>query len=122
VVAVSFCVEPIVQKHSDELGDWADCSLAVFTELEDCFERFGCAADAVDSCFDDFEVDDLCGDLPEQIDEAIEDETGKACLEDIQCASGAVVRGNECNEIAECADGSDEQFCESGVQVDPGQP
>jgi hypothetical protein len=105
------CVEPIVQKHSEELGDWADCALAVYTELEDCFERFGCAAEADDSCFDDAEVDDLCGDLPEQIDETIEDETSKACLEDIQCADGTVVPGNECNEIAECADGSDEQLC-----------
>jgi hypothetical protein len=109
------CVEPIVQKHSAKLAEWAECSLMAYMEIDACLDSVGCDQDAIEMCFQQGDAEDRCGDVPEEVDDAIEDEADNACPEELYCSDGTVVSGNECNDVVECPDGSDEQFCEGGM-------
>lgn len=108
------CVEPIVKKHSAEIADWTECSIDLYERLGRCLER-GCD-DGVEPCIEEVDLEDACGEPPHPVDDLIEDEVSRTCLEAIDCSDGTTVQGNICNEVTECRDGSDELGCGSDVE------
>jgi hypothetical protein len=110
------CTERVVQRHASEVSAFLECVNDVYAELEPCIERASCEPDPVDTCFDQHDIEDQCGDVDDALDEAIEDEIDRECPTDLDCADGSSARGSFCDDVPQCADGSDEDFCESEDQ------
>jgi len=110
------CAEGVVQRHASEVSSWLDCANEVYLELEPCIANASCEQETIEACFDQHDVEQRCGEVDEALDQAIEDEIDRECPVDIDCADGSRAPGNFCDGVAECADESDESFCESEDQ------
>lgn len=113
------CAKPIIKKHAAELADWTECSIRAYEQLEGCYSR-GCDEAVVEPCLDALDVEDECGEPPSPLDDIIEDEIDRTCLEEISCSDGSFAQGNYCNDLTECRDGSDEQGCEDELRFSCG--
>jgi hypothetical protein len=106
------CREGIALRHADALSSWAACANDVFAEVEPCVAAAACDESALDTCMVGREFDEVC-EIPEAVEQAFEADVDRECPSEIECSDQTIALGNYCNGVPDCADGSDEDFCES---------
>jgi hypothetical protein len=111
------CVKRVVGRHEGELARYLSCVSDAYSKLESCVDDAACSETAITSCYEEIGPTSLCEDeISDEVDDRIEDEIDDECPSDLDCLDGSTARGSFCDGEAECADGSDEDFCSSEEQ------
>jgi hypothetical protein len=103
------CRRRASRPHEDLLSDWLDCAIPFLEGRVRCVEDAGCDEPVARLCLDE-DPTEVCGEWPVEATDAYRREVEQVCL-DIDCLDGSTVRGDYCDQVIDCADGSDEQVC-----------